>query len=129
MPLGAKTRLAKRKHEHTRKENQTLTSKKHDTKCFENTTEDLISDLKEAKDNLKLNKALNHALLEKVKDNKKAIEILKGKEKKHIESIKSLQATVEKLQIKKSLNSTECQTIWEDINIPCVFTLQHARKN
>ena len=76
-------RKAKRKLEfqHTRKENQTLTSKKHDKKCFENTTDDLIADLKEAKDNLKLNKELNDALLEEVKDNEKAIEILKGKEK------------------------------------------------
>jgi hypothetical protein len=37
--------------------------------------------LKEAKDNLKLNKELNDALLEEVKDNEKAIKILKGKEK------------------------------------------------
>ena len=108
--------------------NQTLTSKKHDKKCFENTTEDLIADLKDANDNLKLNKELNDALLEEVKDNEKAIKILKGKEKKHLESIKSLQAKVEKLQIEKSLNSTECQTILEDINIPCNKSIYIARR-
>ena len=45
------------------------------------TKADLSAELKLTKDDLKLNKELNDALLEEVKHNEEAIEILEGKEK------------------------------------------------
>ena len=72
MALVAKTRLAKRKLEmqNTRKENQTLTSKKHDKRCIVNPKENSShEDLERIKDQLKLTNQLNDALLEEVKEN------------------------------------------------------------
>ena len=48
MPLVGKTRLAKRKHEmqEVRKENQTVTSKKHDKKCLESNNSPEFRNLK-----------------------------------------------------------------------------------
>ena len=76
------------------------------------------AELKLAKDDLKLNKELNDALLEEVNNNEKAIEILKEKEKKHLEAIHTLELEVEKLREEKTSTSSECQTFFEEIRIP-----------
>ena len=126
MELIAKTRLAKRKHEmqNTRKENQTVTSKKHDKRCIVNpkafsshmepkkivANEDSNEDLEWIRDKLKLTNELNDALLEEVKENEQAITILKGKEKKHLEAIKNLEEKIAKLKTEKVLKSSECKT-------------------
>ena len=106
MALIAKTRLAKRKHEiqNTRKENQTVTSKKHDKRCIVNPKDNSThnepnravtnEDLERIKDKLKLTNELNDALLEEVKENEEAIKILQAKEKKHVEAIKSLKEKI-----------------------------------
>ena len=70
-------------------------------------------------DKLKLTNELNDALLEEVKENEQAITILKGKEKKHLEAIKSLEEKIAKLKTEKDLKSSECQTFSEQIQIPC----------
>ena len=90
------------------------------------TKADLIAELKLAKDDLKLNKELNDALLEEVKNNEKAIEILERKEKKYIEAIKHLEEKVENLRRETSSNSTsdlETQTSMDpgetELQLPC----------
>ena len=71
---------------------------------------------------------LNDALLEEVKNNEEAIATLEGKEKKHMETIKSLQEQVEKLRRETSpktdsVRVLETQTSSDpgdsEIQIPC----------
>ena len=90
------------------------------------TKADLIVELKLTKDDLKLNKELNDALLEEVKSNEKAIEILKKKEKKHLEAIHTLKLEVANLREGKTSSSSECQTFSEDIRIPCNSCMYNA---
>ena len=90
------------------------------------TKADLNAELKLTKDDLKLNKELNEALLEEVKSNEKAIEILKGKEKKHLEAIHTLKLEVAKLREEKTSTAFECQTFFEDIRIPCNSCIYNA---
>ena len=54
-----------------------------------------------------------------MKSNEKAIEVLKEKEKKHLETIHTLKLEVAKLREGKAGTSSECQTFSEDISIPC----------
>ena len=103
MVLTSKTRLGKRKLEikEVRKENQVIASKKHDKKCFaEVDTKKATSAIRkpQIKSEMDLTKELNDALLEEVHNNEEAIAILEGKEKKYLESIKSLEERVEKLR-------------------------------
>ena len=72
MVLPSKTRLGKRKLEvkEVRKEKQVEASKKHDKKCFAETTKPLL------KSDVDLTEQLNDALLEEVKNNERAIQIL-----------------------------------------------------
>lgn len=113
MVLPSKTRLGKRKLEvkEVRKEKQVIASKKHDKKCFpeigisskEETRKPLLkSDLL---DKMDLTEQLNDALLEEVKNNEKAIQILEDKEKKYVERIKILEERVEFLKKKSSPES------------------------
>ena len=77
MTLPIKTRLAKRKLEikEVRKEKQTVTSKKHDKNCFNEKNVEVLDDT-----DTNLLKELNNALVEEVKANEKAMDILKKKE-------------------------------------------------
>ena len=90
------------------------------------TKADLNSELKLTKDDLKLTKDLNDALLEEVQNNEKAIEILKEKEKKHLEAIDTLKFLVLKLREERASTSSECQTFFEDIRIPCNYCIYNA---
>ena len=135
MVLTSKTRLGKRKLEikEVRKENQVIASKKHDNKCFaatEISTKDNISAARsQTKTDLKVKmdllQQLNDALLEEVKSNEKAIAILKGKEKKYMDAIKSLEEHVERLRREKSncVSDLETQTSSDpedsEVQIPC----------
>ena len=139
MVLTSKTRLGKRKLEikEVRKEKQVVASKKHDNKCFkatETSTKDEISATRKPQtkadliDQMDLMKQLNDALLEEVKSNEEAIAILEGKEKKYMDTIKSLKEQVEKLGREtspksKSASDLETQTSSDpgdsELRIPC----------
>ena len=108
MVLPSKTRLGKRKLEikEVRKEKQVTASKKHDKKCFAalatSTKEEISVPMKpktksDLENEMELMKQLNDALLEEVKNNEEAIVILEGREKRHIEAIKSLEEKLPKL--------------------------------
>ena len=107
--------------QHIRKENQTLTSKKHDKRCIESPKEipPQNENVEWLKDQLKLTNDLNDALLEEVKENEAAIKTLEAKEKKHLEAIKILENKLAKISSEKVLKSSECQTFSEEIQIPC----------
>jgi hypothetical protein len=71
------------------------------------------------KSKMKLTNELNDALLEEVKENEEAIKILRGKEKKHLETIKRLEENMAKIKKENVIKSSECQTFSEQVQIPC----------
>ena len=139
MVLTSKTRLGKRKLEikEVRKEKQVIASKKHDNKCFaaiQISTKDDISAPRKPQtkadliDKMDLMQQLNDALLEEVKSNEEALAILEEKEKKYIDTIKSLEERVEKQRWEtspksKSVSDLETQTLLDpgdsELRIPC----------
>ena len=86
----------------------------------------LNSELKLTKDDLKLTKDLNDALLEEVQNNEKAIELLKEKEKKHLDAIDTLKLEIATYKEERESASSECQTFLEDIRIPCQYCIYNA---
>ena len=78
------------------------------------------------KSNLTMTKELNDALLEEVQNNEKAIEILKEKEKKHLEAIDTLKLEIATFKEERGSASSECQTFLEDIRIPCQYCIYNA---
>ena len=62
------------------------------------TKADLQQDLKLTKDNLKMTKELNDALLEEVKENEEKMEVLENKDKKNQGIIALLEARVKSLE-------------------------------
>ena len=138
MVLPSKTRLGKRKMEikEVRKEKQEVASKKHDKKCFApviTSNKDDISVPRKIQTNSDLLKELNNALLEEVKNNEEAIKILEMKEKKYLETIKSLEDRVENLRSEtspKSKTEFQTQTLFDAgdpaVQIPCRVCLHVA---
>ena len=110
MVLTSKTRLGKRKLEikEVRKEKQGIANKKHDKKCFApvvTCNKEEISAPKKTRTKPDLLQELNDALLEGVKNNEEAIRILEDKEKKYLETIKSLEDRVETFRRETSPNT------------------------
>ena len=64
---------------------------------------DLNSELKLTKDDLKLTKDLNDALLEEVQNNEKEIEILKQKEKKQLKAIDTLKLEIDSVRLSRRI--------------------------
>ena len=80
-------------------------------------------------DKMKSMKQLNDALLEEVKNNEEAISILEDKEKKYLETIKSLEDSVENLRREtspKAKSDFQTQTSLDPgdpaLQIPCIAT-------
>ena len=106
MVLGTKTRLAKRTKEvqEVRKEKQTVTSKKHDKRCFTN-------DDTSGKDVLETQLKSLQGKIDKLEEEKKESEIL----------IEELKTKIADIKIKKHVEmiSAESQTEYEFQDIPC----------
>ena len=104
MALTNRTRLAKRKFEiqEVRKEKQTLTSKKHDKKCLEDS---------KSKDNL----SLQLQVLEEKNNN------LIKEQKENLLLINGLKTKIAAMEAEKKVESAsiECQTEYEFQDIPC----------
>ena len=86
------------------------------------TKADIQEDLKMTKNDLKITKELNDALLEEVKENEATMEALKNENSKNIETIKILEDKVALLQVNKSPlvgKSHASQTFCSDIRINC----------
>ena len=74
------------------------------------------SDLSEE---IKLIKKLNDAMEEEIKKSDDTIAQLEKKEKKYLETIKTLEDRVQNLKSPKLSKSSDCQTFTNDIQIPC----------
>ena len=68
---------------------------------------------------IKLIKTLNDAMEEEIKRSDNTIAILEIKEKKYLETIKTLQETVQNLKSPSPSKSSDCQTFSDDLQIPC----------